>query len=117
MNPLLFSRRQALQTLGCGFGSLALAGLAAADQARAASNPLAARMPHVKPRAKRIIFLFMQGGVSHVDSFDYKPRLETDNGKQMPFDDARVIANTGMRGSNNRVMKPLWKFQQRGRSG
>ena len=68
-----FTRRHALRTLGCGFGYLALADLAARA---AAVNPLAPRKPHHAPRAKRIIFLFMSGGVSHVDSFDYKPRLD-----------------------------------------
>jgi len=59
----------------------------------------------------------MQGGVSQVDSFDYKPLLEREDGKQMPFDDARVIANTGKRGSAQRVMKSPWKFAQHGSSG
>src|SRR5947209_8797099 len=59
----------------------------------------------------------MQGGVSHVDSYDYKPRLARDDGKMFPFDDARIIANTGARGSSQRVMKPLWKFAQHGQSG
>ncbi|HUR53119.1 MAG TPA: DUF1501 domain-containing protein [Gemmataceae bacterium] len=93
---------------GCGFGSLALAGLAHAGTAPA---------PHFAPRAKRVIFLFMQGGVSHVDSYDYKPRLTKDDGKTFAFDDARVVANTGMRGSTQRLMKPLWKFARHGQSG
>ena len=59
----------------------------------------------------------MQGGVSHVDSFDYKPRLDKDDGKMLGFDDARIIANTGKRGTSQRVMKPLWKFAQHGQSG
>ena len=59
----------------------------------------------------------MQGGVSQVDSFDYKPRLVKDDGKMLSFDDARVLANTGMRGSSQRVMKPLWKFAQHGECG
>ena len=109
------TRRDWLKHTGCGFGVLALAGLAANETK--ASNPLAPKMPHFAPKAKRIIFLFMQGGVSHVDSYDYKPRLDTDDGKQLPFDDARAIANTGTRGSANRVMKSLWKFSQRGKSG
>jgi hypothetical protein len=112
---MILTRRQALQRAACGFGYLALAGLAA-DRA-AASNPLAPRVPHLAPKAKRMIFLFMQGGVSHVDSFDHKPLLEKENGKQMPFDDARVLANTGMRGSTHRVMKSPWKFQQMGHCG
>jgi hypothetical protein len=59
----------------------------------------------------------MQGGVSHVDSFDHKPRLEKDDGRMMTFDDARAIANTGTRGTSQRVMKPLWKFGQHGKCG
>jgi hypothetical protein len=82
-----------------------------------AANPLAARLPHFAARAKRVIFLFMQGGPSHVDSFDYKPQLLARDGKAMPFDDARVIANTGKRGSSQRVMRPMWEFARHGQSG
>src|SRR5438874_5346173 len=113
---LLLSRRQWLSRTACGFGSLALTGLAASS-AHADANPLAPKRPHFPPKAKRVIFLFMQGGVSHVDSFDHKPRLDTDDGKMMAFDDARAIANTGKRGSSQRVMKPLWKFARHGQSG
>src|SRR6185503_4501608 len=60
---------------------------------------------------------FMQGGVSHVDSYDYKPRLDRDDGKMMNFDDARQVANTGQRQTSQRLMKPLWKFSQHGQSG
>lgn len=110
MNPSpLLSRRQALQTLACGFGYLAFAGLANAEAIR--------RAAHFAPKAKRVIFLFMQGGPSQVDTFDYKPRLEQDDGKKMPFDDARTIANTGARATEQRVMKSPWKFQQHGESG
>ncbi len=116
MNSSLFTRRSALQTLGCGFGYLALAGLAAREQARAAAHPLAPKAPHHQPRAKRIIFLFMQGGVSHVDSFDYKPRLLKDDGRMMDFADLRALAKTG-KSPQQRVMKPLWDFAQRGESG
>jgi hypothetical protein len=120
MLPL--SRRQLLSRTACGFGALALAGLAAETPVAHASgspkdDPLAPKQPHHAPKIKRVIFLFMQGGVSHVDSFDYKPRLDKDDGKQLPFDDARAMANSGTRGSNRRVMKPLWKFAQRGQSG
>ena len=115
------SRRELLTRTGCGFGALALAGLAAsgtrgADTPRSV-DPLAPKSPHHPAKAKRVIFLFMQGGVSHVDSYDHKPRLTADDGKQLPFDDARAIANTGMRGTNRRVMKPLWKFAKHGQSG
>ncbi len=115
MLPL--SRRQWLANTGCGFGALAFAGLASANGPAKADSPLSPKKPHFAPKAKRVIFLFMQGGVSHVDSFDRKPRLDTDDGKQFAFDDARVLANTGMKGSSQRVMKPLWKFAQHGRCG
>ncbi len=101
-----------MRTLGCGFGYLALADLAA----RAAVNPFAPKKPHFPAKAKRIIFLFMSGGVSHVDSFDYKPRLDRDDGKMMDFDDLRSIAKTG-KSPQMRVMKPLWNFAQHGQSG
>ncbi|MGY8639799.1 MAG: DUF1501 domain-containing protein [Verrucomicrobiales bacterium] len=111
----IITRRAALQQTACGFGNLALAGLCA-DSVQAA-NPLAARMPLLRPRAKRIIFLFMQGGPSHVDTFDYKPTLYENDGKKMPFDDARTIAKTGKRATSERVMKPMWEFKQYGESG
>jgi hypothetical protein len=113
-----------LKTVGCGFGYLALAGLAAEQRAAASpgqgpgqADPLGPRAPHFTPKAKRVIFLFMQGGVSQVDSFDHKPRLARDDGKMMPFDDARAIANTGKRGSSMRVMQSPWKFARHGQSG
>ncbi len=112
MHRNLVTRREALKAGACGFGSLALAGLMGQCNA-ATGNPQA----HFRPKAKRVIFLFMQGGVSHVDSYDYKPLLAKEDGKLMKFDDARVIANTGMRGSSQRVMKPLWKFSQHGQTG
>ncbi|MBX3399254.1 MAG: DUF1501 domain-containing protein [Gemmataceae bacterium] len=109
------SRRDWLSRTGCGFGALALAGLSTADAATA--DPLAPKPTHFAPKAKRVIFLFMQGGVSHVDSYDYKPLLLKEDGKQMSFEDARIKANTGNRASSHRVMKPLWKFAQRGQTG
>lgn len=104
------SRRTALKSLACGFGYLALA-----DLARGA-NPLASKASHHAPRAKRVIFLFMQGGPSHVDTFDYKPRLIKDDGKMLEFDDARTLAKT-RKIVTHRVMKPLWDFRRYGQSG
>ena len=112
----LISRRAALARTGCGFAALALAGLLA-EQAKAGGNALAPRAPHHPPRAKRVIFLFMQGGPSHVDSFDYKPLLAEQDGKQLSFADARIIANSGQRQSAHRVMRSPWKFAQYGESG
>ncbi len=106
-----FSRRAALQLTGCGFGAIAA-------QAMASRNALAGELvSQIAPRAKRIIFLFMQGGVSHVDSFDYKPALAKIDGNKQAFDDARQLAKTGKRGTEHRVMKSPWRFQQYGESG
>src|SRR5213594_1216472 len=91
--PSSVSRRLALQSLACGFGHLALSGLA--QQASAATNPLAPKLAHHAARAKRVIFLFMAGGVSHVDSFDYKPSLLENDGRMLDFADLRSLAKTG----------------------
>jgi hypothetical protein len=108
------SRRRLLRDAACGFGSLALAGLLSRD--RAAASSLATHQPHFAPRAKRVIFLFMAGGVSQVDSFDYKPLLEREDGRMRQFNDARNLARTGQ-GAESRVMKSLWKFRQHGETG
>ena len=79
------TRRQALQQLACGFGYMAFAGVAAQAAARNAANPLAAHPGHFPARAKRVIFLFMGGGVSHLDSFDYKPTLYKRDGEMLDF--------------------------------
>ncbi len=96
---------------------MALSGLAA-EPAGAMAHPLEPKRPHHPARAKRVIFLFMQGGVSHVDSFDHKPLLTERDGQMFDFDDARKIANSGKReATSQRVMKPLWKFGRHGQSG
>ncbi len=104
------SRRTFLQTTGCGFGYLAASALA---QRQAWAG---APQPHHRPRAKRVIFLFMQGGVSHVDSYDYKPRLLRDDQKIVDIADARTVAKTG-KGAPQRLKKPLWEFARHGQSG
>jgi hypothetical protein len=111
----LVTRREALKSAACGFGYLALAGLAN-EAAASAANPLAPRAGHHPARAKRVIFIFMQGGPSHVDSFDHKPRLDRDDGQMMAFDDARTLARTRSV-VNHRVMKALWRFRAYGQTG
>src|SRR5687768_13183455 len=102
------SRRAALRAAACGFGSLALG-----DLIYAADNPLAPKPAHFAPRAKRVIFLFMHGGPSSIDTFDPKPKLFADHGKPLPikrplaFDDEPA----------GPLMKPLWEFKQHGESG
>ena len=114
----LVSRRQMLHRSAVGFGSLALASMLAEESLASGSaavhgaDPLAPRRTHFRARAKRVIFLFMKGGPSHLDTFDYKPRLQRDHGKPLPFDKPRVqFAKTG-----NLLASP-WAFKKRGQSG
>jgi len=117
MRPDLYSRRRMLRQSAVGFGSLALASLLAETNPVAAAgeaeiNPLAARPGHFPARAKRIIFLFMKGGPSHVDTFDPKSLLDRDDGKPCPIAKPRVqFAATG------NLLKSPWKFKQHGESG
>ena len=104
----LLSRRALLRRTALGFGSLGLASLMADT-----SSPLAARAPHFAPRAKRVIFLFMHGGVSHVDTFDPKPRLTRDNGKPMPIKRELTFNEKGA----GALMGSPWEFSRRGQSG
>ncbi|RPI80646.1 MAG: DUF1501 domain-containing protein, partial [Planctomycetaceae bacterium] len=107
------SRRDLLRQSAAGFGSVALAGLLGrAAQASPAANPLAPRQPHFTASAKRVIFLFMHGGPSQVDTFDYKPLLERDHGKPLPFAKPRVFSS-----ATGNLLKSPWKFQQYGQCG
>ena len=118
------TRRDMLKQCCAGFGSVALAGLLS-DEAMAEEvlrrplkvnplelGPLAVRKPHFPPRAKRVIFLFMHGGPSQVDTFDYKPRLQKEDGKPFPFAKPRVqFAETG------NLMGSPYTWKQHGESG
>jgi len=106
------SRRAMLRAAGCGFGYLGLASMLA-EAATSADNPLAVRQPHFEPKAKRVIFLFMHGGPSSVDTFDPKPRLTLDDGKPLPI--KRPLAFAG--GTPGPLMKSPWAFKQYGQSG
>jgi len=110
--PITLSRRQWLQHSACGFGSLALAGLGAQQ---ASSGPLAARAPHFRPRAKRVIFLFMAGGPSQMDTFDYKPKLQRDHGKEMPGGIPELQKKVGRR--LKKLQASPFKWKQHGSSG
>lgn len=102
MSPFIPTRRQALQTASSGFGYLAFSALSTMS-AKAEANPLAPKQPHFTPRAKRVIFLAMQGAPSHVDTFDYKPQLSADSGK-----DAKGFA---------KLLGSPFEFSQHGQSG
>src|SRR4051794_17358224 len=99
------SRRAFLQTTASGFGYLAFAGLS--TMAAEKANPLSPKPSHFTPKAKRVIFLCMEGGPSHVDTFDYKPRLARDDGK--PIGKGRVPFA--------KLLKSPWKYAQHGKSG
>src|SRR5438132_1142050 len=104
-------RRALLRQSAAGFGLLGLRTLMAAEPP--AANALAPKTPHFPARVKRVIFLFMHGGPSSIDTFDPKPRLEQDNGKPVPFKRGLTFGEDNVRG----LMKPLWSFRQYGQSG
>ena len=106
------TRREFLWQSGCGFGATALAGMLGADgffprQAHASAAPA------VAPKAKSVIFLFMYGGPSHIDTFDYKPGM-------VGMDNKTVAVKTFGRGGKKdegRIVEPRWKFKQYGECG
>ena len=111
------TRRDLLATAGTGFGLLALADLLADEQRKSpetdrAVNPFKVREPHHRPKAKRVIFLYMPGGPSHVDLFDPKPRLARDNGKPLPFEKPKLE-----RTKTGNLLASPWKFGKHGQSG
>ena len=107
-----YSRREALQQMGAGFGTLALSALLAEDAS--AAGPLAVRQAHFPAKAKRVIMLFMFGGPSHIDTFDPKPILKRDNGKPLPFAKPRIISFP--RRGGDLIASPF-EFKRHGESG
>jgi hypothetical protein len=107
------SRREMLRDTATGFGALALAALLGEEsRAAAAADPLAPQPAQFAARAKRVIFLFMHGGPSQVDTFDYKPLLQRDHGKPLPFAKPRIVSSE----TGNLLASP-WKFKQHGQCG
>src|SRR5436853_139356 len=99
------SRRAALKGVGVGFGYLAFAGLS--TWAAEKENPLALKKPHFPARAKHVIFLCMEGAPSHVDTFDYRPKLANSGGKTMPGTHAALA----------KLLPSPWTFGQHGQGG
>ena len=112
--PRQLSRRALLAGAANGFGALALRALASPSAANTPAS-LAPRTPHFVPRARSVIFLFMEGAVSQVDSFDYKPMLERHHGKD-PRQAIGKLEKTQFENIGT-VLKSPWKFAQHGRSG
>ena len=119
-----FNRRQFLRRVGGGFTSVALAGMMGQDsflsqQAYAADGvskikkDIIEKLPHFAPKAKTVIFLFMYGGPSHVDTFDHKPELYKFDGKTIK------VKTHGRGGHKNegRIVGPKWNFKQHGQWG
>jgi hypothetical protein len=98
-----------LQTTNSGFGYLAFAALAQQAAAREAGNPLAPKAPHFPAKAKRVIFLCMEGAPSHVDTFDHKPKLTADDGKNYSGGRGRLFGG--------KLLGSPWKFKKHGDSG
>lgn len=98
------SRRSAIQMMSSGLGGIALASMAGGRAGAEIANPLASTPTHFPARAKHIIYLSMRGGPSHVDTFDYKPKLQKDSGKVGRYGGSKLLGSQ-------------WDFQQRGESG
>src|SRR5580658_9369310 len=110
------TRRELLGRVGTGFGLVGLASLLNTADARAASvdpsaNPLAPKPSHFPAKAKHVIFLFMNGGVSHVDTFDPKPALDKYDGQPLPGGNPKTERRTG------ELMKSPFKFKKYGQCG
>src|SRR5215472_15302939 len=102
------TRREALQTMGAGFGMVGLANALAAAESQA---PLAVKRPHFPAQAKNVIFLFLNGGISQVDTFDPKPMLDKHDGEPMPGPKIKTDRASG------NLMRSPFEFKKRGQSG
>lgn len=109
------SRRDLLAKGAMGFGGVALQALLAEQSRAAITNPLAPKAPHFAPKAKNVIFLYMDGGPSQVDTFDYKPMLKKYHGRD-PGEVIGKLAPTQF-DSVGKVLQAQWDFKQRGESG
>src|SRR5215212_7869836 len=117
------TRRQFLWEMGAGFVGVALAGMleegffarqaVAADGVSKWTNPLSPKKPHFTPKAKNVIFLYMYGGPSHIDTFDYKPGMTGMDGKTV----AVQTFGRGGHKAGGRIVEPKWNFKQYGQCG
>ena len=106
LQPRVMTRREVLKSVSAGFGWLAFQGLSTQLAAAENKNPLAPKAPHFPARAKRVIFLAMQGGPAHMDTFDYKPQLTADHGKP-----------GNSKGGGAKLLGSPFQFAQHGQSG
>jgi len=112
-NPLPpISRRDALHRIGAGFGSIGLAGMFNQSASAGQASPLAPKAPHFAPRAKHVIQLFMPGGPSQVDTFDYKPKIAEFAGQRPKIVDRKSLRNT-----KNGLFPSPFGFKRYGQTG
>src|SRR5262245_7850327 len=119
-HELLYTRRDFLLRAGAGFGALALAWLLQEQNALVAAtpdtvNPLAAKPPQLPAKARSVIFLFMEGGPSHLDTFDYKPKLRQMAGERLPASFGPII--TAMGETDSPLLGDRRQWKQHGKSG
>src|ERR1700731_2582611 len=108
------TRRELLCKPGCGFGALDLSGLLEA----ATTNPLAPKVAPLPAKAKSVIYLFMHGGVSHVDTFDPKPQLTKYNGKNLSAELAKTIKTSFIHDPSKAILRGSpWEFRPGGSCG
>jgi hypothetical protein len=112
----LVARRWFLQQCGIGLGGIALAHLLGGESRAAVDDPLAPKAPHFAPKAKRVIFLFMAGAPSHLELFDYKPKLAQLDG-QLPPADLIKGYRAAFINPNSRLLGPRFKFSKHGQCG
>src|SRR5438445_12496604 len=117
-NPAEITRRWFFQQCGVGLGAIALSQLFARNgwAAPLSNNPLAPKQPHFKPKAKRVIYLFMAGGPSHLELFDNKPELARWDGK-LPPPDLLKGYRAAFINPNSKLLGPKFKFARHGKSG
>ncbi len=115
------TRREFMWQAGAGFAGTALAGIldqsffskSALGDDQKLQNPLTLKEPHFAPKAKTVIFLYMYGGPSHIDTFDYKPKMVGMDGKTI---DVKTFGRGGHK-NKGRIVEPKWKFKQYGECG
>src|SRR5690242_19952054 len=123
MHPTPLTRRTFLENTATGLGLMALASMmpraarADADRPRIPRWRGAIPAPHVAPRAKRVIYLYMAGGPSHLESFDHKPRLAALHGQPMPESYTRGQPIAQLQGAQLRCFAPQHPFRRFGKSG
>src|SRR5687768_2226315 len=114
--PQKLARRWFLKECGVGLGAIALGQLAGGRPALASADPLAPKLPHFRPRAKNVIFLFMAGAPSHLELFDYKPQLAKFDGTLPPAELLKGY-RAAFINPNSTLLGPKFKFKRYGQSG